>query len=83
LTRLTWQKFFSDQPVFVAIECMTPMEEFVELVIRMSELVEAELPQAHVLEGGFGVLPRLEPVGACVAHQEKNSGHETANGAEV
>ena len=59
------------------------MEELVELVVRMSEFVEAELPQAHVLEWGFGVLPRLEPVRTGIAHQEQDSGHETADGPEV
>ena len=62
---------------------MTSVEEFVELVIRMTELVEAELPQAHVLEGGLSVLPGLKPVRTGVAHQEQDAGHETADGAEV
>ncbi len=55
------------------------MEEFIKLIVGMSELVEAELPQAHVLEGGVGVLPRLEPVRASVAHQEQNPGNKTAD----
>jgi hypothetical protein len=36
---------------------MTAMEQFVKLVIRMSELVEAELPKAHVLERAVSILP--------------------------
>lgn len=48
----------------------------------MPELVEAELPEAHVFEGGVGVLPRLQPVRAGVAHQEQNSSHKTADRSE-
>ena len=65
---LAWQQLFSDQSVLISVEGMTAMEQFVKLVIWMSELVEAELPQAHVLEGAVSVLPRLQPVGACIAH---------------
>ncbi len=46
----------------------------------MPELVEAELPESHVLEGAVGVLPRLQPVGAGVAHDQQHESHEAADG---
>ena len=47
----------------------------------MPELVEAELPQPHVLEGTVGVFPGLQPVGAGVAHHQQDESHEAADGA--
>ena len=76
---LTWQQFFPDESVFIAVERVATREELVELVVRVSELVEAELPQSHVLEGTLGVLPRDQPVGTGEAHQEQESGDERAN----
>lgn len=59
---------------------LSKMSYVLHLVIGMPELVEAKLPEAHVLEGAIGVFPRLQPVRAGVAHNEKNEGHEAADG---
>ena len=76
----TWQELFPDEPVLVPIEGVAAGEEEVELVVGVAELVEAELPEAHVLEGRLGVLPADQPIGRCEAHQEQQAGHEGANG---
>ena len=58
------------------------MKELVKLVVWMPELVEAELPQAHVLQRTLGGLPGLKPVGARKAHQQQDAGDETRDRPE-
>ena len=46
-----------DQPILVAPGHGAAREHPVELELGVAEVVEAELPEAHVGEGGLGVLP--------------------------
>ena len=41
-------KDLPDQSVFFSVKSMTSMKEMVKLVVRMTELVEAEFPKTHV-----------------------------------
>lgn len=50
---------------------VAPLERVVELVVRILEVVEAVLPQAHVFEGREGFLERLHPVGAAERDDEE------------
>ncbi len=56
------------------------MEEVVELVVRVAEAVEAELPESHVLEGRQCVLPRDQPVGRGEAQHQQQA---AAKGAKA
>ena len=53
---------FPDQPILVTPGHGTACEHPVELELGVAEMVEAELPEAHVGEGGLGVFPGGEPV---------------------
>ena len=70
------EELLADEAVLVAVEGVAAGEELVELVVGVAELVEAELPQPHVLEGRLRVLPRDEPVGRGEGHQQQQARHE-------
>lgn len=57
------QQPFADHVVLVAEHVVAAVEELVVLEVRVAELVEAVLPQAHVLEAREGLLEALHPVG--------------------
>ncbi len=60
----TWEKPFADDAILLAEDVMAPGELLVKLEPRVAEAVEAELPQAHVLECRVRVGPGLQPIRA-------------------
>ena len=74
------KQLLADEAVLVAVEGVAAGEELVELVVGMAELVEAKLPQPHVLERRLRVLPRDEPVGRGEGHEQQEAGHEGGDG---
>ncbi len=72
------QELLPDEPVLVPVERVAAVEQVVELVVRVAEAVEAELPQAHVLERRLRVLPRDQPVRRGEAHHQQQAAEEAA-----
>lgn len=58
------QKPLADHVEFATEDVMAAVEQVVELVVRVSEVVEAVLPQAHVFELGESLIEGFDPVGA-------------------
>lgn len=61
---LTWQHPLPDDSVLASEDVVTPDELVVKLIFRISIPVEAELPEAHVLELAVRVLVGDQPVRA-------------------
>ena len=64
----------------MAVEGVTAVKEMVELIVRMVELVEAKLPQSHVLEWALGVFPGHQPIRTGEGDHQEHSGREGAEG---
>jgi len=65
-----------DEPELVPVGGMAAVPELVKLEVRKPVVVEAELPQAHVLEWRLCVSPRLQPVRTREAHHEEHVPNE-------
>ena len=72
------KELLPDETVLGAVERVAAVEELVELVVRVAELVEAELPEAHVAEGRHGVLPGDQPVRGGEGHHQEEAARERA-----
>ena len=62
---------------------MTPCEQLVELIVRMSVFVEAEFPEPHVLEWTLRVFPGHQPVWTGEADDQQQAWREGEDGAVV
>jgi len=62
---------------------MAPIKYVRELIIRVSKIVEAILPEAHMLKLGEGVLKALEPVGTSKGHQQHHTSGEIYDGSKL
>ena len=60
---------------------MTAVEQVIKLIVWMSEFVKAKLPEASILEGAVGYLPRLEPIRASKAHQQEDARDKSDDGS--
>lgn len=60
----TWQEPLSNDVQLLAEDPVAAAEEFVKLVVGVSEVVKAVLPQTHVLKRAKGLIKALNPVGA-------------------
>lgn len=53
-----------------------------ELVVRVSKVFEAVLPETHVLEAAEGLLVRRYPIGSAKGHHEKQASDVGEDGAQ-
>ena len=70
---------FPDQPILVTPGHGAACEHPVELELGVAEVVEAELPEAHVGEGGLGVLPGGEPVGGSKGDEPEDAANKAGD----
>lgn len=53
MSLLTWKQPFSDNMIFFAVNVMASGEQLIKLVIWMSIIIKAILPQPHVIKRSF------------------------------
>lgn len=67
---------------YVTENVMASVELARELIVRIAEVLEAVLPQAHVAEFAERLVVRFDPVRRTEGHHQNNGGNVREDGAE-